>query len=85
MTAGNRWTPATIPARDPVDPDPRSRPISFELTPQERDLAVNARLDIIAMQREANRFTPGLVVKRLEPSDLTVAERAALGIGEDDE
>lgn len=80
----SKWTPATIPATPPVDPDPRSRPIDMVLTPQEMDLAVNARLDIIAMQREANRFTPGLVVKWLKPSDLTAAERAALGIGEDE-
>lgn len=23
------WKPATIPARDPVDPDPRSKPIEW--------------------------------------------------------
>ncbi len=61
MTATNRWTPATIPAHDPVDPDPRSKPIEW------------------------GQFTPGLEVKRLDPSELTKEQRRAFGIGDDDE
>lgn len=80
MTAGNRWAPATIPARDPVDP--KALPdIDFTLTPAERDIAVLAKLDILAMkasQRAA--FTPGLVVTELSPSDLSPEQRVALGL-----
>ena len=76
------WQPATIPATPPVDPDPRSKPISFELTPAERDIAVLAKLEILAMNRP--QFTPGLEVKRLDPSDLTAEQRRAFGIGDDE-
>lgn len=71
------WKHATIPAPKP-DPDPRAKPINFELTPAERDIAVMARIEILAAQRPP--FTPGLVVKRLQPSDLTESERRAFGI-----
>ena len=61
------------------DPDPRSEPYEFALTNAERDIAVNARLEIIAMQREQSRFVPGLVAKRVDESELSEAERAAFG------
>lgn len=76
-----KWQPATIPATLPVDPDPRSKPISFELTPAERDIAVLAKLEILAMNRP--QFTPGLEVKRLDPSELSPEQRRAFGIEED--
>ena len=76
MTAGNRWTPATIPATPPVDPDPRSKPIDFSLTAAERDIAVLAKLEILAMNRP--QFTPGLAVTELSEDDLTPAQRRAL-------
>ena len=78
-----KWQPATIPATPPVDSDPRSKPIDFSLTAAERDIAVLAKLEILAMNRP--QFTPGLEVKRLEPSDLTKEQRAAFGIGDDHE
>jgi hypothetical protein len=80
MATTNRWSPATIPVRDPVDP--KALPdIDFTLTPAERDIAVLAKLDILAMkaaQRAA--FTPGLVVTDLSPEDLTAEQRVALGL-----
>ena len=76
------FKPVTIPARDPVDPDPRSKPIDFSLTAAERDIAVLAKLEILAMNRP--QFTPGLEVKRLDPSELTKEQRAAFGIGDDE-
>lgn len=70
------FKPVTIPATPPVDPDPRSKPISFELTPAERDIAVLAKLEILAMNRP--QFTPGLAVIELSEDDLTPAQRRAL-------
>lgn len=67
-----KWKPVT-------ETEPKPDGIDFVLTPQERDIAVNARLDIIAMQREQSRFVPGLVAKRVDESDLSEAERAAFG------
>lgn len=67
-----KWKPVT-------ETEPKDDSIPFVLTPQERDIAVNARLDIIAMQREQSRFVPGLVAKRVDESELTEAERAAFG------
>ena len=72
------WQPATIPATPPVDPDPRSKPIDFSLTAAERDIAVLANLEILAMHRKP--FTPGLEVKHLDPSELTDEQRKALGL-----
>ena len=71
------WKPATIPAPKP-DTDPRAKAIDFELTPAERDIAVMAMADVLTFRRP--NFTPGLVVKRLQPSDLTESERRAFGI-----
>lgn len=76
-----RFTPKL--GHDPAymkDPDPRSQPYEFSLTPQERDVAVLARLDIERMHRAAQQFVPGLVVKRLEPSDLSDEERRSFGL-----
>lgn len=72
------WKPATIAEPKP-DTDPRAKPIDFTLTPAERDIAVLARIDVIAARR--GPFVPGLVVKHLQPSDLTERERKAFGIG----
>lgn len=71
------WKPATITAPKP-DTDSRAKAIDFELTPAERDIAVMARVEVLAFRRPS--FTPGLVVKHLEPSDLTESERRAFGI-----
>lgn len=71
------WKPATNTAPKP-DADPRANAINFDLTPAERDIAVMAMADVLALRR-AN-FTPGLVVKHLQPSDLTESERRAFGI-----
>lgn len=71
------WKPATITAPKP-DTDPRAKPIDFTLTPAERDIAVLARIEVLAAQRTP--FVPGLVVKHLQPSDLTESERRAFGI-----
>ena len=77
MQKNPNWTPATITAPKP-DTDPRAKPIDFTLTPAERDIAVLARIEVLAAQRTP--FVPGLVVKHLQPSDLTESERRAFGI-----
>ncbi len=71
------WKPATIAEPKPGT-DPRAKPLDFTLTPAERDIAVLARIDVIAARRDP--FVPGLVVKHLQPSDLTERERKAFGI-----
>lgn len=71
------WKHATIPAPKP-DTDPRAKAIDFTLTPAERDIALLARIEVLAAQR--GPFVPGIVVKHLQPSDLTESERRALGI-----
>lgn len=75
-----KWKPATIPAREPVDP--KALPdIDFTLTKQERDIAVLAKLDILAMKAaQRGAFTPGLVVTELCAEDLTTEQRVALGL-----
>lgn len=67
-----KWTPVTA-----TDPKPDESIIDFTLTPQEHDIARLAMVDILAMQKRADftRFTPGLVVTELQPSDLTEQER----------
>lgn len=71
MTATNRWSPVTE-----TDPKPYNDGIDFTLTPAERDIAVLAKLEILAMHRKP--FTPGLEVKHLAPSELTDEQRKAL-------
>lgn len=71
MTAGNRWSPVTE-----TDPKPANDGIDFTLTKAERDIAVLAKLEILAMSRKP--FTPGLEVKHLDPSELTDEQRKAL-------
>lgn len=77
MDKNPNWKPTTIPAPKP-DADPRAKAIDFELTPDERAIAVMAMADVLAFRRA--KFTAGLVVKRLQPSDLTESERRAFGI-----
>ena len=78
MTATNRWSPVTVSDR-PVDPN--GEPIDFVLTAAERDIAVLAKLDILAMKAaQRGGFPPGLEVKRLDPSELTDEQRKALGL-----
>ena len=77
MNKHPNWKPATITAPKP-DTDPRAKAIDFTLTPAERDIAVLARIEVLAAQR--GPFVPGLVVKHLQPSDLTESERRAFGI-----
>ena len=77
MNKHPNWKPATITAPKP-DTDPRTKPIDFTLTPAERDIAVLARIEVLAAQRTP--FVPGLVVKHLQPSDLTESERRAFEI-----
>ena len=70
----NRWSVVT-------ESDPKPDGIDFSLSKAERDIAVLAKLDILAMkaaQRAA--FTPGLVVTELSPSDLSPEQRVALGL-----
>lgn len=81
MTATNRFTPKL--GHDPAymkDPDPRSEPIPYEFTPQERDANVIAVLDRIAMQRANNQFVPGIVATELSPEDLTDEERRSFNL-----
>lgn len=67
------WTQVTQteerPANDGID---------FSLTPQEMDIAVMAKLDILA---KFGRGTEGLSMVELQSSDLTDSERAAFGMG----
>lgn len=64
-----KWHPVT-------ETDPKPDGIDFTLTKQERDIAVLAKLEILAMHRKP--FTPGLEVKHLDPSELTDEQRKAL-------
>lgn len=75
----NVWKPVTEFTPKPSD-NPLDHPMKFELTPQERDIAVNARLDILAMKRAQGQFTPGLVAKPVSQDELTPAERVAFGM-----
>lgn len=68
----NRWEPVTA-----SDAKPDNDGIEFTMTKNDRDQVMLARCDIIAMQ--FGRFTPGLVVRELQPSDLTESERRAFG------
>lgn len=77
----NKFTPKL--GQDPAymkDPDPRSQPYEFQLTPQENDVAILARLDIERMKRASNQFTPGIVATELSPSELSDDERKAFGL-----
>ena len=67
------WKPVTVSAR-PIDQN--GEPIDFVLTPAERDIAVLAKMEILAMHRKP--FTPGLEVKHLAQSELTDEQRKAL-------
>lgn len=68
-----------------TDPKPANDGIDFTLTPAERDIAVLAKLDILAMKAaQRGSFTPGLEVKHLDPSELTDEQRKAL-FGDDHE
>ena len=75
------WKPATIPARDPVDPK-ELPPIPYVMTNRDRDDTHIVRLDIIAQTRreKLTDFVPGLVVTDLSPEDLTTEQRVALGL-----
>lgn len=76
------WHPVTE-AEPQRDPDPRSQPLDFTLTPAERDVARFAMVDVLAMQRRSQfgqPATPGLEVRELSPSDLTKSEQMALGV-----
>ncbi len=76
-----RFTPKL--GHDPAymkDPDPRSEPLEPILTPAERDMAVLARLSIIAMQRQFGRNVDGLEVGTVAYADLTPEERRSLGL-----
>lgn len=74
MTAGNRWSTVTE-----TDPKPANDGIDFTLTPAERDIAVLAKLDILAMKAARRAaFTPGLVVTELSPEDLSPEQHRAL-------
>ena len=76
------------PGRDPkpINPDERDTPYDFTLTPAERDIAVLAKLDILAMKAaQRGHFTPGLVVTELSPDDLSPQQRRDFGIGDDHE
>ena len=76
------WHPITEAEPKP-DTDPRSRPIDFTLTKADRDIAVRAMVDVLAMQRRSTfgqPVAPGLEVRELTPADLTKSEQMALGI-----
>lgn len=69
-----KWQPVT-------ETDPKPDGIDFTLTKQERDIAVLAKLDILAMKAaQRGAFTPGLVVSEISPEDLTTEQRVALGL-----
>lgn len=71
-----KWQPVTE-----TDPKPANDGIDFTLTPAERDIAVLAKLDILAMKAaQRGAFTPGLVVTELSPDDLSPEQRVALGL-----
>lgn len=77
MQKNPNWKPVTE-STSAAPTDPRAQPINFELTPEERNIAVMARIEIIAMKKAD--FTPGVVVKHVSESDLTESERRAFGI-----
>jgi hypothetical protein len=65
------------------DPDPRSKPIDFTLTPAERDIARLAMVDVMANLRRSQFGQPearGLEVRELSPCELTKSEQMALGV-----
>lgn len=71
-----KWQPVTE-----TDPRPVNDGIDFTLTKAERDIAVLAKLGILAMKAaQRGAFTPGLVVTELSPEDLTTEQRVALGL-----
>ncbi len=70
------WKPVTE-----TDPKPNDEGIPFTLTPAERDIAVLAKLDILAMKAaQRGAFTPGLVVTELSADDLTEQQRRDFGL-----
>jgi hypothetical protein len=71
----NTWKPVTLTNQ----PEPTDA-IPFVMSKNDRDSVALARLDILAMQREQGRFTPGLVAKAVSPDELTPAERMAFGL-----
>lgn len=78
------WHAVTASEPKP-DPDPRSKPIDFSLTKAERDIATNAMVDVLAMQRRAKFAQPstrGLEAGELTLADLTSAELIALSGGD---
>lgn len=72
----SRWNPVTE-----TDPKPDPLLIEFSLTPQERDIAILAKVDVLARARQFGQFTPGLVVTELTVDDLTDSEKSAFGFG----
>lgn len=77
-----KWTRATIQddsitAREErrSEDDCGCAPIDFTFTPQERDVVLLSKLDVIAMKNANRQYTPGLVVIHLDPSELTEQER----------
>ena len=69
-----KWQPVTQ-----TDPKPVNDGIDFTLTKSERDIAVLAKLDILAMKAaQRGAFTPGLVVTDLSPEDLSPEQHRAL-------
>jgi hypothetical protein len=64
-----------------TETDPKPDGIDFTLSKAERDIAVLAKLDILAMKAaQRGAFTPGLVVTELSSEDLTTEQRVALGL-----
>ena len=83
----NKFTPKL--GQDPAymkDPDPRSNPIPFVMTNADKSEAAVVACHLEAYRRRQNerdaaqQFVPGLVVKQLEPEDLTKSEREAFGL-----
>jgi hypothetical protein len=82
-----RFTPKL--GHDPAymnDLDPRSQPIPFVMTNADKSEAAVVACHLEAYRRRQNerdaaqQFVPGLVVKRLEPSDLTDEERRSFNL-----
>lgn len=67
------WKPVTL-----TDEKPASDGIDFVMTPAERDIAVMAMAEILEKQRP--NFTPGIVVRHVDPAELTAGERAKFGL-----
>lgn len=65
-----KWTPVTA-----TDPKPDDSLIDLIFTPQEYDLVMLTKLDVMALKIANRQFTEGLVVTHLQPSDLTEQER----------